>query len=75
VAMDYEEEVRKYDDGTLPGVTYFMPDGQDIKLKEILCRVTDPTPWCRIPTVPLTRSVSPSGGSGVPFRFDEAREC
>ena len=34
-------QVKKYDDGTLPGVTYFMPDGQDIKLKEELCRVPE----------------------------------
>ena len=44
VAMDYDEEVRKYDDGSLPGVTYYMPDGQDIKLKETLCRVPEVTP-------------------------------
>jgi len=41
VAMDYDAEVAKYESGELNGITYYMPDGQEIKLKEQLCRVPE----------------------------------
>jgi len=41
VAMDYDKEIRNFNNGTNPGVTYFMPDGQDVLLKDPLCQVPE----------------------------------
>lgn len=41
VALDYDEEVDRYENGELAGKTYYMPDGQDVELKEIMCRVPE----------------------------------
>jgi len=41
VAMDYDSEVERYRDGSNPGVTYFMPDGQSVRIKETMCQVPE----------------------------------